>query len=62
VDYVNFVSTSFNHFIIDDFSYDRVRGGGGGNEDPAVPEPATLCLFGLGAIGLAGRRFRRKTA
>jgi hypothetical protein len=26
----------------------------------AVPEPASMAIFGLGAIGFAARRFRRK--
>ncbi|MFY7894475.1 MAG: PEP-CTERM sorting domain-containing protein [Pirellula sp.] len=25
-----------------------------------VPEPASMAIFGLGALGLAARRFRRK--
>jgi hypothetical protein len=26
----------------------------------AVPEPASMAIFGLGAIGFVARRFRRK--
>jgi hypothetical protein len=30
-------------------------------EDPsAVPEPASIAIFGLGAIGFAAKRFRRR--
>jgi hypothetical protein len=28
----------------------------------AVPEPVTLCLFGTGLIGIAGRQLRRRRA
>lgn len=27
---------------------------------PAVPEPTSMAIFGLGALGIAARRFRRK--
>lgn len=30
------------------------------NPPAAVPEPASMAIFGLGAIGIAARRFRRK--
>ena|GEM_PF-1855752 len=53
VDRVRFVSTSFNHFILDDISYDP---------DPVtspVAEPATLILLGTGLLSLAG--IRKKT-
>lgn len=30
------------------------------NAPSAVPEPASMAIFGLGAIGIAARRFRRK--
>jgi hypothetical protein len=31
-----------------------------GSTPAAVPEPASLAIFGLGAVGFAARRFRRK--
>ena len=33
---------------------------GAAGEDPAIPEPATLTLMGVGAIGLLGYGWRRR--
>ena len=58
VDMVRFVSTSFNHFILDDISYDPDPGSA---PDPSpVAEPATLMLIGTGLLGLAGTRKRKR--
>jgi hypothetical protein len=51
--------------------FTAIAGGGGGGENgfalraglpPAVPEPSTLVLTGLGAIAVVWRQSRRRTA
>lgn len=59
VDMVRFISTSFNHFILDDISYDPDPGAYP-NTSP-VAEPATLMLLGAGLMGLAGIRNRMRS-
>ncbi len=46
------------HFWNTGVSFSITTGPSGGNE--AVPEPATMLLFGTGLAGLAGLRMRRK--
>jgi len=60
---VRFVSSSFNHFILDDISFDTEQDTtdpGPSHETSPVAEPATLILLGTGLLGLAGFRKRNR--
>lgn len=55
IDKVQFVSTSFDFFIVDDFQF-RLE-----DASPAVPIPSTILLLGTGFVAVAGlsRKFNR---
>ena len=48
-----------NFWLLDDFQFEDVNnGGGGGPDNPAVPEPASLVLVGSGIVAALKRRGR----
>jgi hypothetical protein len=58
-----FTGITFNNSTIDDvFGFDDMTIGSLQQvTPPSVPEPATLTLLGIGALGMAGYRWRRRT-
>jgi hypothetical protein len=60
-DSITFTTPNFENFYAFTVGYDATLTGGGGT--PAVPEPATLSLFGFGvaALPLLRRSFSRRS-
>jgi hypothetical protein len=54
VDYVNFVSTSFNHFVVDDIKFNRPNG------VPDTTSTALNLMLALGSLGIVSARTKRR--